>query len=144
MHSTAKRRRIESWTRMAPKTSSSAIPTLTSVGPNGSPGNWRRQATIPFCKPGIFLRVGTSSSPWMLPLSRPYAPLRSSPRTISPPNSRPPNGRQHSDTIPKESRDCSYPYGCAPATWKDCWDKSSISTWWIRMSRRLGLPYCRA
>src|SRR6266487_6631701 len=111
MHSTARRRRNESWTRMNPKTFSSAIPMMTSIGPNGSPGNWRMQATTPYCKPGTFLRVATSSSTWMPLLSSPHAPLPYSPRTISRPNSQPPNGRQRSDVIPQESRDCSYPYG---------------------------------
>src|SRR6266487_6713407 len=138
---TARRRRSESWTPIHPKTTSSAIPTRTSAGPNGSPGSWRKQATTPGSRPGTSSRAATSSSKWTQPPGRPPVPSLSSPPTISRPSSRPPNGRQRSNVIPQESKDCSCLYGYDPVTWKDCWDRSCISTWWIKTKPPLVLPY---
>jgi len=128
---------------MHPKTTSSAIPTLTSAGPNGSPGTWKPKATTPCSRPGTSWQAATSSSPWMPPPGTPHVPSPSSPRTTSRPSSRPPNGQPRSVVIPPVSRDGSYPCGYDPVTWKDCSDRSSTSTWWIKTKRPLVPPCCK-
>src|SRR2546429_231051 len=120
--STARRRRSDSWIPKHPKTSSSVTPTLTSAGPNGSPGTWKRLVTRPCSRPGTSSRAATSSWTWMPPPDTPPTPSPSSPLTISRPSSRPLNGRQRSNATLLETRDGSYPCGCDPATWRDCSD----------------------